>query len=364
MLPDPRPVVHELADVTHGALDFAELECLGLDPGTVLDFSVNNNPYGPSPAVKHAMAQVRFDRYPDRESLALRRLLADHLSLAPERILVGNGSMELVWLVAMAFLRPGDTVLIVQPTFGEYLRAAHVMGAQVRTYTCRPEMGFQVDADAVLRALQQLSPRLVFVCNPNNPTGTYLPIDIIAAWAEAVPQTLFVVDEAYLAFAPDAVSILTAWTDNILVLRSMTKDYALAGIRLGYAVGHADVLQFLCQVRPPWSVNALAQAAGIAALKDAAYLDYTLLKVGHAARGLVQGLQGIGLDPRPSTTHFFLLPVGPATRCRQTLLQQHGLLVRDCTSFGLPAYIRVATRRPTENDRLIAALAQWKPYES
>src|SRR5687768_11105976 len=139
MLPDPRPVVHELADVTHGALDFAELERVGLEPEAVLDFSVNNNPYGPSPAVKHAMAQVRFDRYPDRESLALRRLLAEHLSLAPERILVGNGSMELVWLVAMAFLRPGDTVLIVQPTFGEYLRAAHVMGAQVRTYTCQPE---------------------------------------------------------------------------------------------------------------------------------------------------------------------------------------------------------------------------------
>ena len=359
MLPDPRPLVQELADVAHGALDFAELERLGLEPGAILDFSVNNNPYGPSSTVKHAMTQVRFDRYPDRESLDLRRLLADHLHLVPECILVGNGSMELVWLVAMAFLRPGDPVMLFQPTFGEYHRAAHLMGAQVRTYTCRPDQAFQIDADAVRRALQQQSPRLVFVCNPNNPTGTYLPIDSIVAWADAVPQTLFIVDEAYLAFAPDTTSILTARRDNILVLRSMTKDYALAGIRLGYAVGHADILRALCSVRPPWSVNALAQAAGIAAIKDAAYLDYTLLKVAHAARGLVQGLQDIGFDPRPSTTHFFLIPVGGATQCRQMLLQQHGLLVRDCTSFGLPDYIRVATRRPAENDRLIEVLAQW-----
>jgi histidinol-phosphate aminotransferase len=263
--------------------------------------------------------------------------------------------------VALAFLRPGDTVLILQPTFGEYLRAAHLMGAQVRTYTCQAERAFEVDAEAILRALQQLAPRLVFLCNPNNPTGTSIPVDVIAAWATAVPQTLFVVDEAYLAFAPGVASMLTAWTGNMLLLRSMTKDYALAGIRLGYAIGHPDILRALYKVRPPWSVNALAQAAGIAALKDATHLEQSLVQLGQATRCLVKRLQGIGLEPRPSTTHFFLLQVENASRCRQALLEQHHLLVRDCTSFGLPTYIRVATRRPRENDRLIDALARLHP---
>jgi histidinol-phosphate aminotransferase len=176
-----------------------------------------------------------------------------------------------------------------------------------------------------------------------------------------VPQTLFVVDEAYLAFAPGVASMLTAWTGNMLLLRSMTKDYALAGIRLGYAIGHPDILRALYKVRPPWSVNALAQAAGIAALKDATHLEQSLVQLGQATRCLVKRLQGIGLEPRPSTTHFFLLQVENASRCRQALLEQYHLLVRDCTSFGLPTYIRVATRRPRENDRLIDALARLHP---
>lgn len=359
MLPVPRPVLQQVTDVAHGALDFAELERLGLKPEMVLDFSVNGNPYGPSPAVWEALARVPVDRYPDREALALRRALARHLQISPEQVMVGNGSMELLWLVALAFLRPDDSVLILEPTFGEYTRVAQLMGAQPHVCTAQPEHAFYLNPDRVKQVLQQVAPRLAFFCNPNNPTGTYVPVATIASWAAAQPHTLFVIDEAYLAFACGAHSVTTMLADNILVLRSMTKAYALAGLRLGYAIGHPQVLRALSQVRPPWSVNALAQAAGIAALEDTAHLERCLKQLGQAKKRLVEALYGLGLEPIPSSTHFFLLNIGNASVCRRVLLQ-HGILVRDCTSFGLPEYIRVATRRPEENARLLAALAEMR----
>ena len=135
MHPEPRPAVFEVEDVVHGALDFAELERLGLQPDDIIDFSVNGNPYGPAPGVRDAMANVPVDRYPDRDALALRRALTQQLYVESDRILMGNGSMELVWLAALAFLRPGDSVLVLQPTFGEYVRAATLMGAHIHSCT-------------------------------------------------------------------------------------------------------------------------------------------------------------------------------------------------------------------------------------
>ncbi|GAB4535229.1 MAG: histidinol-phosphate transaminase [Anaerolineae bacterium] len=355
--PCARPEVAVTSPACHGALDYAELERLGLDADEVLDFSVNSNPYGPSPAVRQALADVPLERYPDREALALRRALADRLGLSPEQIVIGNGTAELLWLVALAFLRPGDRVLIIAPTFGEYERAAALMGASVELWTAQPERTFAVEPGQVGQRLKDLAPRLVFLCNPNNPTGTVLPLESISAWAEAHPATLFVVDEAYLAFAPGQRSALNAALDNILVLRSMTKDYALAGLRLGYAAGHPSVITALRRVLPAWNVNALAQAAGMAALNDEAHLRKSLEALGRARQTLVADLRRLGLSPLPSAVHFFLVRVGDGCAFRQALLQQ-GILVRDCASFGLPAYVRIATRRPEENERLVYAVGQ------
>jgi L-threonine-O-3-phosphate decarboxylase len=357
VLPEPRPELLRVSDVVHGALDFVELEHLGLAPEDVLDFSVNGNPYGPSPDIWKSLTRVPLERYPDREALALRRVLAGHLGIPAEAIMVGNGSAELLWLAALAFLRPDDTVLIVGPTFGEYARAAALMGAQLQFWAAQPEDEFAVDPASILQSLHSLKPRLVFLCNPNNPTGTYLAADAIATWASMWPQTLFVVDEAYLHFASSAVSVLGTQAANMLILRSMTKAYALAGVRLGYAVSHPQVISMLARVRPPWNVNALAQAAGIAALQDQAHLSQSLRLLTHAKAVLVHSLRALDLTLISSTTHFFLIKVRDATALRRALLQR-GILVRDCTSFGLPEYIRVATRRPEENARLAAALAK------
>jgi L-threonine-O-3-phosphate decarboxylase len=352
-----RPEVTGTPPAQHGALDYAELERLGLNPDEILDFSVNSNPYGPSPGVRQALAGIALERYPDREALAVRRALADRIGVGAEQILAGNGTAELLWLVALAFLRPHDQVLIVGPTFGEYERVAALMGANVTAWNARPEQGFTPEPEQVARAVGRLSPRMVFICNPNNPTGSVLPPEQIGAWAQAQPEVLFVVDEAYLAFAPGMQSALNMGGDNILVLRSMTKDYALAGLRLGYAVGHGRAIAALERVRPAWNVNAPAQAAGVAALADEAHLRTSLEALRAAKEALLAGLKRLGLAPMPSEVHFFLMRVGEGQAFRQALLRQ-GILVRDCASFGLPAYVRIATRRPEENARLLAAIAE------
>ena len=354
-MPSPRPSILATPITPHGAITPAELERLGLRPEEVIDFSHSINPYGPAPAVQEALARVPLDRYPDPESLALRRALAAHLHRSVAQIIVGNGSAELLWLIALAFLDAGERVLILGPTFGEYARAARLMGAEVVTWRADAGDDFAIQPDPVARLLAQTRPKLLFLCHPNNPTGQLAPLDALAAWAAAHPHTLFVVDEAYLPFAPAAASALSLNAPNILTLRSMTKAQALAGLRLGYAVGDEALIAALRRVQPPWSVNALAQAAGVAALADSAHQTRTLARLAADKAALVRALAEQGWQPVPSAAHFFLLPVEDAAACRSALLEQ-GVVVRDCTSFGLPGHIRIATRTPAENKRLMEAL--------
>lgn len=352
------PERSQIPPAAHGALDFAELERAGLAPDSVLDFSVNSNPFGPSPAVRAALEKTPLDRYPDRECLALRRALAERLNVSPEQIVVGNGTAELIWLAAFAFLEAGQSALILGPTFGEYERAIRLMSANPQQWNALPETGFAVDVAEISRRLDSAYYRVVFLCNPNNPTGQVFSPAAILAWAEAHPRTLFVVDEAYLAFVLKLESVIPSQRPNLLILRSMTKDYALAGLRLGYAVGDERLIHALAAVRPAWNVNALAQAAGLAALNDEAYYQTTLAQLRQEKDFLVDGLTDLGYTPVPSQTHFFLLPVDNAAQFRQNLLR-HGLLVRDCTSFGLPEYVRIAPRTYPENQRLLDVLHRF-----
>ncbi|MFZ5818259.1 MAG: pyridoxal phosphate-dependent aminotransferase [Chloroflexota bacterium] len=341
----------------HGALDFAELERLGLRPDDVLDFSVNSNPFGASPKVWDAIRQTPLERYPDRESLALRRELSQRLGVPPAQIVVGNGTAELIQLAAFALLRGGENILVAEPTFGEYERAVRLVGGNLHRWRAVPETGFAFRADEIRQTLSGKNIRAMFVCNPNNPTGQIFPLDVLDDWAKKYPDTLFIVDEAYLAFVPDMKSAIPLRRKNILTLRSMTKDYAMAGLRLGYAVGDDTVVQALADVRPAWNVNALAQAAGLAALQDEVRQRETLAQLQIEKKRLVAGLQELGFAPVPSQTNYFLLPVADGADFRQELLA-HGILVRDCASFGLPNYVRIAARRAEENARLLATLKE------
>jgi len=353
IMPDSRrPVV---PPIEHGGPDLEELRRLGLDRTQILDFSVCTNPFGPSLLVAKALAQVRLDEYPDREAHGLRDALAEFHGVDTRHILAGNGVSELIWLTTMAFVRKGDRVLVIGPTYGEYARSALLQGGVVSTWTAREETHFATVPTEIETAIDRCRPRLVFLCNPNNPTGTAIPPGVISSWARVHPGTLFVVDEAYQSFAPGLPSLISDRAGNVLILRSMTKDYALAGLRLGYAVGAEDVIRALRQVQPPWSVSAMAQAAGVAALGDEHHLARSLEDLARANRDLVKSLTELGLVVWPSAAHFFLVRVGNGADFRKTLLKR-GMLVRDAASFGLPAFARLGTRRAEENAQLLRVL--------
>ncbi|MBN1429634.1 MAG: histidinol-phosphate aminotransferase family protein [Anaerolineae bacterium] len=354
----PRPTIMAVSPDRHGALDHFELESLGYHPDEILDFSANINAYGPPPGIREAIAAASIERYPDRESLALRRALSECHATPIEQIVLGNGAAELVWLIAFAFVCPQDAVVIAGPTFGEYARCAALMGGRVQTVEARAEDAFKVSPEHIEQALR-LSPRLFFLCNPNNPTGAVLDPDRIAGWAAAYPATLFVIDEAYLEFAPDIPSTFQYGLSNILVLRSMTKSCAIAGLRLGYALGHPTIIDGLSRSRPPWNVNVVAQAAGLAALADDRHMHDSIAKLRRDKEKLVAGLAELGLPTVSSTTHYFIVDVADGAQFRRRLLTRH-IQVRDCASFGLSTYARIAGRRPDENTRLLAAIEETK----
>jgi histidinol-phosphate aminotransferase len=358
----PRSRVLDVPIAVHGTPDPEELHRFGVNPAELLDFSSNINAYGPSPKVRQAVARTPLDRYPDDEASALRAALAEHLGVSPRCILPGNGSAELIWLASLAFLNPNDWVMVLGPTFAEYARTALLLGARVINHLARRKNRFSLPSLDALKALDFWRPRLVFLCNPNNPTGIALEPHTIAEWSYKYPLTLFVVDESYQSFSPDLGTLADAKRDNVLVLRSMTKDYALAGLRLGYAVGAEEMIATLVQVRPPWSINAMAQAAGIAALRDQSHLARSLELLAAAKGELMAALADVGMKVLPSAAPFFLarrrpIRVSNGAAVRSALLSK-GILVRDCASFDLPEYIRICTRRPKENARLVAALRE------
>jgi histidinol-phosphate aminotransferase len=339
----------------HGGVDPRELKRHGVDPAGLIDFSVNSNPFGPSPRVLAAIRGVDVSRYPDRECSALRERLAEANRTSADEILVGNGTAELIWLAAHAFLRPGDPVLIVGPTFGEYRRASQAVGARVVEIRAQAE-DFLPPIEAILAALAGERFRMVFLCNPNNPTGQVLDeADLHTLADHSGPDTLLVLDEAYRTFtgrdffAPPPV-------ENCLTLRSMTKDFALAGLRLGYVMANAERVNAMRQLQPAWSVNAFALAAGQAAIADREFYRHQLEELPSLKKELFAQIAGKGVRICASQTHFGLLRFPqPAVEIRRRLLQER-IQVRDCASLGLPYHVRIATRLKDDNRRLLDAL--------
>ena len=355
MSTSPRPELAAVDPCVHGSLSDPAREALGL--GAVLDFSASCNPLGASPSALRALVGVDPARYPDDGCLALRRALAGHLRVPPEGIVAGNGSVELIYLLAAAYLRHGDHVLVVGPTFCEYARAAGVQGATVAYWEAREELGFVPDPAGIARAVAELRPRLVFLCNPNNPTGAYLRRAAMEAILAACRESLLVVDEAYLPFVEDADSLLDLVSEDLVLLRSLTKDHGLAGLRLGYAVAAPSVAQALAKVKMPWSVSVAAQAAGLAALSDAEHVARGRAEVGAAKDYLTREMRRLGLPVLPSAANFLLVDVGDGGAFRDALLRR-GCCLRDCASFGLPRYVRIGMRPVGECRRLVEAIEE------
>ncbi len=362
----------------HGGVRPADLRALGLRPEEVLDFSASVSPLGPPAGVWEDMQRVDLTAYPDPSCLELRETIAACLvrqspflagqgGLPLDRILAGNGSTELIHLLVRAFLTPPrrDTHnfgLLFGPTYGEYAGACRLAGGGAGTLEAQGEAGFVWDLKQARVRINQQRPSLVFLCNPNNPTGVFLPRPDVEALAQAVHLAggLLVVDEAYLGFVDqpwDTLSLL-AW-DSVVLLRSMTKDYALTGLRLGYLLASEEVTARLSAFQPDWSVNALAQAAGLVALADAGYLPRARQAVAGAREYLAGELTALSFRVHPSAANFLLVQVGDGAAWRERLMRR-GLFVRDCASFGLPDCIRVGIRPLADCQRLVQAMAKGR----
>lgn len=352
----------DLAPAVHGGVDEGELRSLGIDPAAVVDFSSNQSPLGAAPSARAAAAGAVLDAYPDRNAEPLAAALAERHGVGARLVVAGNGSTELIRLIAQIALLPGDAALSLAPSFGEYevgtrLARARFEELRLELSPAGPGRRFAYDHERFVAAIARLRPRLCWVCSPNNPTGAVVPPEDLRRLLAAFPDTLFVLDEAYCdLLAEPQWRADSLEGGNLLVLRSMTKLWGLAGLRLGYAIASPAVAEALRRAKPPWNVNACAQAAGLAVLSEdhrhAAAVD--LLRSGREE--LAAEISALGFPVLGSAAGFFLIEVGDPGAARRRLLE-HGCLVRDCTSFGLPAYVRVSPREAEQNRRLVAAFA-------
>jgi histidinol-phosphate aminotransferase len=327
----------------------------------VIDFSVSTNPFGPPPGLDQAICQAAIEDYPDSESTELLAVLSKVLHLPTENLVAGSGSTELIRLAAAAYLGKGDRVIIPQPAYGDYELACNILDAAVTRTESTRDNGFKIDIGGLVESISREPPRAIFICNPNNPTGQYLDRGEIEQILSAAPGTLLVLDEAYIAFTDepwDSLRLINR--GNLVILRSMTKDFALAGLRLGYAIADRSIISVVKKVKAPWNVSSVAQTAGIFALNHRDYLEDCRIRLKRARQILIQGLEELGLKPLPSRTLFFLVEIGDAAGLRQALYQK-GLLVRDCASFGLPGYIRLATRSEGDCKRLLGEMQRVIP---
>jgi len=347
----------------HGGLLEDELARLGLRHEAVLDASVNVNPYGSFPAVIDAIRAASIERYPDPQATSARAAVARWLGVPREQVVVGNGAVDLIWSLARCLVRARDRVLVVEPTFSELRTAATHAGAHVLEHRLRPDADFSLDPAQLDAALYEVRPRLAYLCTPGNPTGKTIPGELIVQMADDHPQTTFIVDLSFSSLSEDHRDDLVHASRRIVWLRSLTKDFALAGLRVGFAVAPQPVVELIERGRPPWSVNALAQAAVVAATtpEAQAFVAQSRSRLLGDRVELDRALRRLGLETHPSRTLYTLANLGPERRAstlRDALLARHSVLVRDATSFGLPHHVRVCAQPRERLPRLLEALTR------
>ncbi|MEM6370866.1 MAG: aminotransferase class I/II-fold pyridoxal phosphate-dependent enzyme [Myxococcota bacterium] len=333
----------------HGGTNVAELEALGLTEADVLDLSVNVVPFELQPQLLSAMGAWDPRPYPDPGCQAAKAVLAERFGVPSERVVLGNGATELMWTLFDA-LKP-ERVLSLEPTFSEFRAAGRSKGVQVLSEhdpTCE-----WPDVEAHFPDVQ-----VVYLTHPNNPMGRRFSLDRVEDWARARPEVLFLLDESFLGLSEAHRELDRALPLNVVRLRSLTKDFGLAGLRVGYALASGELAQKIEAVRPPWTINGLAQAVVPAALAAESSLEGIRARLFAARDRLSQSLNQAGFSTQPSSTIYVVADVGDASRVKHRLLSRHAIRVRDCTNFGCPRWIRVAAREGNATERLIYALRE------
>jgi histidinol-phosphate aminotransferase len=330
---------------------------LGLDPTTVIKLASNENPFGPSPkAVAAAMEALKHgELYPDGGCVRLRAKLAERWGLRADQFVIGNGSNELLELVGHVFLGPGDEAVMGDPSFAVYKLVTLLFGA---TPVEVPLVNHRHDLDA-LRAAVTPRTKVVFLPSPNNPTGTTNTEAEIVAFVRSLPETVvFVFDEAYAEFLEKAPDLrpLIAEGRKVICLRTFSKIYGLASLRVGYGYMSAEAASLLNRVRQPFNVNAIAQAAALAALDDADFAQMTARQNRVGLEQLYAGFRKLGLEYVPSEGNFILVKVGDGAGVF-TRLQARGVIVRPMRSYGMPEWVRVTVGTKEQNERLLGG--EW-----
>lgn len=329
----------------------------GLPAEQILKLDSNENPLGISPIVNRALVQACASAaiYPD-DGYALTLQLAKHYAVATDQIVLGDGSSEILGLVAQAFLTPGTNAIYAQYAFSIFRIVTQMRAA---TAICVPATAYGHDLDAMRKAMTP-DTRVIFIANPNNPTGTLLePAKLQEFFAQVPQNVLIVLDEAYWEYVPaahrlDSVTLLTKFP-NLLIVRTFSKAYALAGLRVGFALADARIARILNRVRLPVNVSSLALTAASVALTDTEFLTRSCESNAHGMQQLVQGLTKLNIQYIPSAGNFITFTVNNAAMVYKKLLAQ-GVITRLLTDYGLPDFIRVSIGRAEQNSRFLAVL--------
>ncbi|MEO7363799.1 MAG: histidinol-phosphate transaminase [Gemmatimonadaceae bacterium] len=332
---------------------------------TLVDFSVCLNAYGPAAIVREAIRNSSITDYPDRYSRAPRHAASYRWERPVNEIVFGAGAAELIQAVCFAYVNRCDNVVVSQPCFGEYARAAALCGAVVHNAVGalgRDESTLWDSIMIVIREMQRTNARMVFLASPTSPAGAQHERGMLQLLADTCARCdcLLVLDQSYDAFTacPTGTPALPGHS-HVVHLRSLTKDHALAGVRVAFAVTTPAIAECIERARVPWAASSAAQAAAVAAMSDEAlaHVTHTTQRLRADAETLVAHCALRGFPAVSSDTHYLLIENGSAPQIREQLLRDYGLLVRDCASFGLAEHIRVAVRTPSENALLMKALA-------
>ncbi len=358
---ETRPELEELPDYVPGKSIEEICEEYGLSGAVKL--ASNENPLGPSPKACEAYEKVAptLHLYPRGNAPHLIAALARKFGVKKSQIVLGNGSDEIIDMVGKAFFRPGDEVIGIRTTFSVYRATALLYGAK---FVSVSESEESVPLESYLQALTPKT-RAIFLCNPNNPTGAYYAECEVLGFLEKVPSDVLVfIDEAYSEFAtaadyPQLVPLLSKFP-NLMLNRTFSKVYGLAGLRIGYAFSSEEVTRVMWKVKPPFDVNLAAQAAAVAALSDDEHLRRTLEMNARGIRELSEAFGALGFRVLPTQANFLCIRIGEKCAELVKFLERNGMIVRYLKSFGLPEWVRVTVGKPEENALLVELAKKWK----
>jgi histidinol-phosphate aminotransferase len=333
---------------------------LNLAAASIIKLASNENPLGPSRLALAAMrkALAHANLYPDGNAFYLKRKLADKLGVTPANLVLGNGSNEIIEFIGHTLLAPDAEVVVSQYCFAVYPIVSALFGAKLVTV---PAKGFGHDLDAMFAAITPQT-RVVFVANPNNPTGTVVTPEALLKFVRAVPpHVLVALDEAYIEFLENALDLVAevraGQRPNLLLMRTFSKIYGLAGLRIGYGIGHPELIAAMEKVRQPFNSNAICQAGALAALDDTKYVERTRKTNARGLKFFAREFRRLKLEFVPSSANFILVRVGDGARVF-TEMQKRGVIVRPMAGYALPEWIRISIGTPKENQRCLEAFNQ------